>query len=111
MPVSDCSTFASLSPARRRLLRLMQRLNFGRIEELSIRRGEPLFDPMPRVVVEHKFSSENGARPEAGMADFPLKNQHLDLFRLFDSLQDENFAMLRVMHGTPFSCEYDGAGL
>ncbi len=106
MPASP-SAFASLSPARRRLVRLMQRLNFGRIEGLSIRRGEPVFDPMPRIVVEHKFAAENGPRPEAARSDFALKNQHVDLLALFDRLGDQDFAMLRVLHGTPFSCEHE----
>ena len=64
MPVSP-PAFSSLSPARRRLLRLMQQLNFGRIEQLTIRRGEPVLEPMPRLVVEYKFAGENGPRPEA----------------------------------------------
>ncbi len=103
----SASTFLSLSPARRRLLRLMQQLNFGRIEGLCIRRGEPVFDPMPKIVVEHKFAAENGPRPEATKGDFLLKHQHLDLLRLFDRLGDQDFAMLRVLHGTPFSCEHE----
>lgn len=107
MPVSDCTTFSSLSPARRRLLRLLQRLNFGRLEGLVLRRGEPVLDPMPRVVVEHKFAAENGARPEADRGDFALRSQHCDLLRLFDRLQDHEFATLRVMHGIPFSCEHE----
>ncbi len=106
MPASPC-TFLSLSPGRRRLLRLMQQLNFGRIEGLSIRGGEPVFDPMPKIVIEHKFAAENGPRPEASRSDFALKNQYLDLFRLFDRLMDQNFTMLRVLHGTPFSCEHE----
>ena len=106
MPVSQ-TTFLSLSPARRKLLRLMQQLNFGRIEGLSIRGGEPVFDPMPRIVVEHKFAAENGPRPEAARGDFQLKNQHVDLLRLFDRLGDQDFTMLRVLHGTPFSCEHE----
>ena len=85
----------------------MQQLNFGRIEGLSIRRGEPVFEPMPKIVVEHKFAAENGPRPEATKGDFLLKNQHLDLFRLFDRLQNQDFATLRVLHGTPFSCEHE----
>jgi len=106
MPVSQ-PAFTSLSPARRKLLRLMQQLNFGRIEQLTIRRGEPVLEPMPRIVVEYKFAGENGPRPEAARSDFALKNQHLDLFRLFDRLQDQEFAMLRVLHGAPFTCEHE----
>ncbi len=64
---------------------------------------------MPRIVVEYKFAGENGPRPEAARSDFALKNQHLDLFRLFDRLQDQEFAMLRVLQGTPFTCEHEAA--
>lgn len=105
--MQSSTTFLSLSPARRQLLRLMQQLNFGRIEGLSIRGGEPVYDPMPKIVVEHKFAAENGPRPEASKSDFALKNQHLDLLRLFDRLVDQDFTMLRVLHGTPFSCEHE----
>ena len=109
MPVYHNPTFSSLSPARRRLLRLTQQLNFGRIEGLTIRRGEPVLAPMPRIVVEHKFSGENGPRPEVAHNDFALKNQHVDLFRLFDRKGDQNYATLRVMQGVPFSCEHEAA--
>jgi len=39
---------AALSPARRRLVELMQEINYGRIERLEVRDGEPVFDP-PRT--------------------------------------------------------------
>ena len=41
---------ASLPPARRRLVTLMQALNFGRIEGLHVQGGEPDFTPLPRVI-------------------------------------------------------------
>ena len=44
-----------LSPGQRRLLRLFQAINFGRIEELEVRGGEPQFSPLPRVFVELKL--------------------------------------------------------
>ena len=37
----------SLSPARLRLPELMQRVNFGRIEKLRGREGDPVFGPHP----------------------------------------------------------------
>jgi tetratricopeptide (TPR) repeat protein len=40
---------AALSPARRRLVELLQQLNFGRVEGLSFLDGDPIFDPLPRV--------------------------------------------------------------
>ncbi|MDB5308815.1 MAG: hypothetical protein JWO38_3017 [Gemmataceae bacterium] len=98
----------SLSPARRQLVELFQRLNFGRIEDLTVQSGEPVLDPMPRVVREHKFGGENGPRPEARLGDFTLKAQHLDLFRLLDDLGDGSITVLTVKHGLPFHAEVAG---
>ena len=56
---------ASLSPPRRRLIELMQQINFGRIESLLVRNGEPAFDPAPVVIREVKFGGDNGPRPSA----------------------------------------------
>jgi hypothetical protein len=93
---------ASLSPARRRLLESLQQLYFGRIENLVIQNGQPIFEPMPRVVREHKFGGENGPSPESTAADFLLKAQVVELFELFDGLRDGILDVLEVKHGLPF---------
>jgi len=41
-------TKAALTPARKRLVELMQEVNYGRIEELRVENGEPVFDPRPQ---------------------------------------------------------------
>lgn len=92
----------SLSPARRRLIDLMQSINFGRIEFLAVRAGEPDFDPKPRVVREIKFGGENGLRPETAIADFRLKAQVVDLLRELDHLRDGVVEVLEIKHGLPF---------
>jgi hypothetical protein len=99
---------SSLSEPRKKLLRVLQELNFGRLEGLLVRAGDPVFDPGPRVVREVKFAGENGARPEAELPDFALKAQHRDLFRLLDQMGDGTIATLRVLHGLPFSAEIPG---
>lgn len=93
---------SSLSSARRELVALMQGIGFGRIENLAIRSGEPVFDPPPRVIREVKFGSENGPRPERGAGDFALKAQVVELLRLMDELGDATFEVLEVKHGLPF---------
>jgi hypothetical protein len=107
-PYRGDATKLALSPARRALVELMQRLNFGRIEDLRIRGGEPVFDPMPQVIREHKFSAENGPRPEAGRADCKLKSQVADLLALLDTLGDGTIVVLTVKHGLPFHAELPG---
>lgn len=98
----------ALSPARRQLVGLMQRVNFGRIEGLILRGGEPVFDGTPpRVVLEVKLASENGPRPEYAMADFALKAEVVDLFEHFDRLRDVQIEMLIVKHGLPFMMQVE----
>ena len=92
----------NLSDGRRRLLRLMQDINFGAIEELEIRGGEPMFNPPPRVVREIKFGGENGPRPEAGSPDFALKSSVAELMHSLTQIGDGTIERLEVKHGVPF---------
>ncbi|QDU76926.1 hypothetical protein Pan97_39830 [Bremerella volcania] len=91
-----------LSACRSRLLELMQSVNFGRIEHLSIAGGEPILDPCPVIVREHKFGGDNGPRPEVAAEDFLLKQKVVELFAFFDELQDGVIDVLEIKHGLPF---------
>lgn len=100
--MNDVIKKASLSPGRQRLIEMMQQLNFGRIEDLEVRAGEPLFSPAPRVVQDIKIGAENGPRPESAFPDFFLKNQVIELFQHFDRMGDATVACIDVKHGLPF---------
>ncbi len=80
-------TKASLSPARRRLVELMQEINYGRIEWLQVQDAEPVFDPRPKVVHQVVFGKNN--RPNACRAhtSFGLKKQVEELFEFFERAQ------------------------
>lgn len=91
-----------LSPSQQKLLTEMQRINYGRIEGLPVRRGEPVMDPPPRIVREIKFGGENGPRPEMAMADFALKSQVRDLLAQLEALGDGTVACIEVQRGLPF---------
>jgi hypothetical protein len=93
---------ASLSEPRRALLELMQANPHGRIECLSIKNGDPVLSPLPRVVREIKFGGENGPRPELAADDFCLKEQVVELFRYFDEIRDRVIAVIEIKHGLPF---------
>jgi hypothetical protein len=80
----------------------MQALNFGRVENLAVRNGQPVLDPMPRVVEEIKFGGDNGPRPEHDRADFQLKAQVVELFHQLDRLGSGSVEVLEVKHGLPF---------
>jgi hypothetical protein len=107
--MSDSAFCCALSPARRRLINLFQQVNFGRIESLLIRDGEPVFDPPPRIVREVKFGGENGPRPESNRTDFQLKTQVIEIFSELDAIRDSMIDAIEVKHGLPFRMFLPGA--
>lgn len=108
--MNDLMTKASLSAGRRRLLETMQRLNFGRIEDLEIRGGDPVFNPAPRFVQDIKLGGENGPRPELGATDFVLKSQVAEFFDYLSRLGDGTVETIEVKHGLPFKLVIEMAG-
>ena len=96
------ATKAALSPARAHLVEMMQGLNFGRLEGLVIRNGEPVFDPSPRVVRQVRFCRENGPRQEIGKLNFVLKAEVRDLFAHMEAMGDGVIECLEIKHGLPF---------
>jgi hypothetical protein len=96
-------TKSSLSAPQKRLLETMQRMNFGRIEGLSIRSGEPVLNPPPRIVKDVKLgAADNGARPELEAGDFALKREHIELFENLRRLGDGMIECIEVKGGLPF---------
>ena len=108
--MNDLMTKASLSAPRRRLLETMQRLNFGRIEDLEVRGGEPVFSPAPRIVQDIKLGGENGPRAELAAADFVLKSQVAEFFDHLSRLGDGSIESIDVKHGLPFKLVIEMAG-
>lgn len=96
------STKAALSEMRRQLVELMQSINFGRIENLTIRDGDPVLEPLPRIVREVKFGGDNGPRPERDVRNFLLKTQVVELFQSLDQIDNGVLVVLEIKHGLPF---------
>lgn len=92
----------ALSEPRKRLVELMQHINFGRVEGLVVRNQQPVLDPPPTVIREVKFGAENGPRPELHLDDFTLKSQVVELLDALDDLCDGVIDVLEVKHGLPF---------
>ena len=98
---------ASLTPSQQLLLTEMQRINYGRIEGLIVRDGEPVLDPPPHVVREVKFGGENGPRPEAAKEDFALKAQVRDLFAQLEAMGCGVVRCIEIKHGLPFRMQVE----
>jgi hypothetical protein len=94
---------SSLSTAQKRLIETMQRTNYGRIEGLLIREGQPVLNPPPRVVKDVKLgTADSGARPELQSGDFALKREHVELFEQLRRLGNGTIECLEIKGGLPF---------
>lgn len=90
-----------LSPGRQRLILLCQQLNFGRVCELRIENGEPLFEPPPSVVHDWKLDGDCGSRAEITFSDFALKQQHQRLLEAIDAVGDGMLDEIHIRSGLP----------
>jgi hypothetical protein len=85
----------------------MQQVNFGRIEQLQVRSGVPLFNPPPRVIRKLKLGADNAPRPEYEFDDFLLKRQTAELLTVIQQMGDGEVLVIDVRHGLPFSLEIE----
>ena len=91
--------FRDLSVAQRRLLRLMQQTNFGRIT-FPVRAGEPDVAQPWRVRRTVKFAAAGkDARPERHLADFELRRQQAGLLETLREIPDGTVVTVEVRHG------------
>lgn len=82
----------------------MQRVNFGRIENLQVENGEPRLETAT-LVRAVKFGADNRPRQELSLADFSLKQQVVELFSMMDELREGVIASIELKYGIPFSME------
>lgn len=94
-------TKQALSSGARRLVELMQRIGFGRIEHLHMVGGEPTFTPMPRVVREVKLGGAPGGDAAARPAEFSLKQAVVELLAELKTTGEGSTVSIEVRHGLP----------
>lgn len=92
---------AALTPARRRLVEVMQEINYGRIDQFEVRAGEPVLDPSPGVVCLIVFGKNNGPNAFRNQEEFALKKPVLELFEIFDRKGSLSIRELVVSDGLP----------
>ena len=92
----------------KRLVELMQALNFGRITGLAVRAGQPDLAKGFRTVRTVKLpAGDNGPRPEAGSADFELRKEVISLRDQVAKADDGARVTVEVKHGLPFLIEIE----
>jgi hypothetical protein len=105
--VNQTISKSSLSAAQGRLVELLQSLNFGRIEGLHVKAGEPTFEPAPRVLRKLKIGGDNGPRPETSLQDFWLKQQTIEMLEAIAELGDGEVLSIEVKYGLAFAMEFE----
>jgi len=99
-----------LTPARRRLIELMQEINYGRIEGLQIQEGDPVFTPMPRVFRLFLFGKDNGPNRARECESFAVKKKITELFGIFDREPFLSIQELIIDNGLPVRMTVTGTG-
>lgn len=94
-------TASNLSPAYQSLVQAVQGLNFGRIECLTIRNGEPCYEQPPHIVEEIKLASKLDRQADPSETGFTLKNEFAVLFAHLRHLRD-GVVDIEVRHSVPF---------
>ena len=99
--MSNSLTKAALTPARKRLIELMQEINYGRIERLEVRDGEPVFDPPPTMLRLFLFGKDNRPNASRGNDGFALKKKVARLFEDFERERSLSIQELVIEDGLP----------
>lgn len=101
--MTNVTSESNLSPARARLLQNMHDNAFGRILGLSVRQGEPVFDPPPMVKRSHRFGrGAESYRPDQRQMR-ELKRDVVELFAIFDREASMVIEELKFEDGLPVS--------
>ncbi len=89
------------------LVEQMQQINFGRIEHLLVRNGQPVWTDNSRVIRKVKFGGQNAPRAESGYSDFELKQQVVDLFAQLERIGNGLIRSLEIKYGLPFAMDIE----
>jgi hypothetical protein len=92
---------SQLSPARQTLVRLLQRVNFGELQNIRIQDGEPVFESTALTVLDVKLDKDEVPRLEIGLSDFALNAEVSRLMARLDEFQSGVIQRLEVRSGVP----------
>lgn len=99
---------SSLTPACRRLIEVLQTVNYGRVEDLRVAGGEPVFDPPPRVVRDVLLDRDADPRPEVANDDFVLRREVAALLRHVAEAAAGTTMTITVQAGLPVRLQIAG---
>ena len=99
--MSHSLRLSDLSPARQALVQVCRKINYGRVEDLEVRRSEPVFDPAPVLVKDVKLDVDEEPRPELALSDFVVSAEVVRLMRLLDKMDSGSIRLIEIRAGIP----------
>jgi hypothetical protein len=93
--------FSALSPARQTLVRVSQAVNFGELQNIQVRNGDPIFDDTSLVILDAKLEKDELPRQELNLVDFVLCAEVSRLMSRLDELKNGKIKSLEVRAGIP----------
>jgi len=99
---------SQLSPERKRLVDLMQRIRFGQIRSIEVHDGEPVIDSKVSIRRTHVFGKPANPAPSSADTDFLLKEKVIELFSEFDDFGTVTVCELVIADGLPMKMAVDG---
>ena len=103
-------TKAGLSAPRRRLLVSMQQLNFGRIEDLEIRDGDPVFSPRPAWCRTSSWAARTVRGRNSATRILCSRTKSRSSSITSRGYGDGTVESIEVKHGLPFRLVIEMAG-
>ncbi len=97
----DSLRFSEVSTSLQMLIRICQVTNFGSIESLAVRDGEPLFNPPPVVMADIKLDGDEEVRPELMLADFVLCSEVRRIMNQLNRLKNGTIERIEIHAGIP----------
>jgi hypothetical protein len=98
--VMKLRTIRDLTEAQCRLVEIMAKCQFGRVENLTVHSGQPVLAEGVRVVRVARLGAKNGGLPGSA-EDYELKQAVRDLFDELERLKDCLILRLEFRHGLP----------
>jgi len=90
-----------LSPGQRSLVELMHEHQFGRIENMPVRTGQPILDRDLKLVRVARLGGGSDTTRVTHTDEFELKRQVRHFFQELERLQDGTVIRLEFRHGLP----------
>lgn len=99
--------FSSLHQDWQHIIRIMQLMNYGRLENLEVMHGIPKDDRSLISVAEFRYAGDNGACPELDLEDFVLRREMVQFIEDLEALDTQTIKVVYVKHGLPFRMEVE----